>query len=153
MDEFEQSHERADETGNAEGDSQGSELDFRRGDGYNHDGVGNQALEVPVGTAWISVETVAAGDELPAEFELRQNYPNPFNPSTTIEYALPEVADVRLEVYNMLGQRVATLVDAKQQAAGSYNVVLDASNLSSGMYIYRITAGNFTQTRKMMLIK
>ena len=137
MGEFDQSYKQ--------GSGHGSE--------YIHDGVGNQALEVPAGTAWISVEIVAAGDELPAEFALGQNYPNPFNPSTTIEYALPEVADVRLEVYNMLGQRVATLVDAKQQAAGSYNVVLDASNLSSGMYIYRITAGNFTQTRKMMLIK
>ena len=91
--------------------------------------------------------------ELPNQFALEQNYPNPFNPSTSIEYALPEVTDVRLEVFNILGQRVATLVDAKQQAAGLYEVIFKASDLSSGMYVYRLAAGGFVQTRKMVLTK
>lgn len=89
---------------------------------------------------------------LPATFTLSQNYPNPFNPSTMISYQVPVNSKVRLEVFNMLGQSVALLVN-EQQAAGSHTVRFDASALTSGMYLYRIHATGFNQTRKMMLIK
>ncbi|REL32818.1 T9SS C-terminal target domain-containing protein [Rhodohalobacter sp. SW132] len=90
--------------------------------------------------------------DLPDEIALTQNYPNPFNPTTTIEYALPERTDVRLEVFNMLGQRVALLAD-EQKTAGWHTVNFDASALSSGIYLYRIQAGGFTETRKLTLMK
>ena len=93
-----------------------------------------------------------AEDGLPVNFELHQNYPNPFNPSTVIDFELPANSKVRLEVYNMLGQRVATLVN-EQKPAGWHHVSFDASGLSSGVYIYRITAGEFVQTRQMVLVK
>lgn len=91
-------------------------------------------------------------DGHPVTYELHQNYPNPFNPSTVIDFGLPANSDVRLEVYNMLGQRVATLVN-QQKPAGRHQVSFDASLLGSGIYIYRITTGEFVQTRKMMLVK
>jgi hypothetical protein len=90
--------------------------------------------------------------ERPSTIELSQNFPNPFNPSTSIRYALPESQHVRLSVYNMLGQEVAVLVNGVRPAGASV-VTFDASSLSSGMYIYRISTPTQSVTRKMMLIK
>jgi hypothetical protein len=90
--------------------------------------------------------------QVPKEFALYQNYPNPFNPTTTIKYAIAKAGVVTLEVYNILGQRIAQLVN-QQQKAGSYEVVFDASRLSSGVYFYKITSGDFSDTKKMILIK
>jgi hypothetical protein len=104
-------------------------------------------LEVRQGTALYSPTM-----DVPNEFTLNQNYPNPFNPSSTIRFGVPEAADVRLEVFNMLGQKVATLVNEKLQA-GYHSAQFNAGHFSSGVYIYRIQAGSFVQTKKMMLIK
>ncbi len=92
--------------------------------------------------------------QLPDRFELSQNYPNPFNPVTTIRYQLPETADVYLEIFNPLGQRVAVLVSGKQPA-GSYLVTFNTMNyqLASGIYIYHLRAGKYMQTRKMVLMR
>ncbi len=89
---------------------------------------------------------------LPMVFSLSQNYPNPFNPITTIKYALPRDCWVRLEVYNILGQKVASLVDGEQRA-GYKTVRWDAGALSSGIYFYQLQAGEFVQTRKMVLLR
>lgn len=86
------------------------------------------------------------------EYSLQQNYPNPFNPVTTIRYSIPEAGKVTIEVLNMLGQTVATLVD-DYKSAGWHSVTFDGSELSSGFYIYRIKAKNFTDTKKLSLVK
>jgi hypothetical protein len=91
--------------------------------------------------------------DLPGSYELSQNYPNPFNPTTNIQFQLAQAGQVRLEVFNIIGQRVATLLNNDLKQAGVHTVTFDASNLSSGMYIYRIQAGSFVQSRKMMLVK
>lgn len=90
--------------------------------------------------------------ENPIGFYLSQNYPNPFNPGTVISYRLPMQSDVTLEVYDMIGRRVAVLENG-MRSAGLHEVYFNASDLSSGMYIYRITAGEFMETRTMMLVK
>jgi photosystem II stability/assembly factor-like uncharacterized protein len=89
---------------------------------------------------------------LPKAFQLEQNYPNPFNPSTTISYQLSEVSIVKLNVYDILGRQVATLVNGRQNA-GNYNVTFNASNLSTGVYFYKLQAGTYSDTKKLMLIK
>ena len=86
------------------------------------------------------------------EFTLSQNYPNPFNPSTNISFELPQAGLVQLKIYNLLGQEVANLVDGRMNS-GNHTVNFDASQLSSGVYIYRLVAGNQSITKKMMLIK
>lgn len=90
--------------------------------------------------------------ELPTGYTLAQNYPNPFNPSTQISFAIPNSELVTLNIYDVLGKEVATLVDGAQ-SAGSYTVSFDASKLSSGIYFYTLKAGNFIETKKMILMK
>lgn len=98
----------------------------------------------------VSVEQIGVG--VPEVYTLGQNYPNPFNPTTNINFSIPETGLVTLKVYNILGQQVAELVN-DFKAAGTYEVNFDASDLTSGMYVYIINAGNFTATKKMMLLK
>jgi len=92
------------------------------------------------------------GAGVPTTFGLSQNYPNPFNAATNIEFALPEDGRVKLEIYDILGQRVRTLVD-EYRAAGTYSVEFDSGSLASGMYFYRLIAGDFAETKKMVLMK
>ncbi len=94
---------------------------------------------------------------LPTEFSLKQNYPNPFNPSTVIEYSIPsngmeQSNKVMLKVYDILGKEVATLIN-KKQSAGNYKIKFNANNLSNGVYFYQLTSGNYTATKKLMLMK
>lgn len=91
-------------------------------------------------------------ENTPTCFYLSQNYPNPFNAATVISYQLPTNNCVRLDIYNLLGQKIATLVDSKQQT-GYRSVLWDASYVSSGLYFYKLTAGNFTGTRRMILVR
>jgi len=91
-------------------------------------------------------------NESPNRFTLNQNFPNPFNPSTTISYNIPESANVKLEVFNAVGQKVATLINGTQNA-GSHTVSFDASNLASGIYLYKLTSGNQVKINKMTLVK
>ena len=89
---------------------------------------------------------------IPKEFKLLQNYPNPFNPTTTIEFEIPQQYEVSLNVYDMLGRKLVTLIDCKMQS-GEHKVVFDAAGLHSGVYVYQLKAGNFSQFRKFLLLK
>ena len=107
--------------------------------------------------SWVGDKMEGIEDDLtvgvtPLTYDLAQNYPNPFNPSTTIAYQLAGVEDVSLEVFNVLGQKVATLVRQKQ-SAGKYQVNFDARDLSSGIYFYRLQAGKYVKVHKMILMK
>ena len=120
---------------------------------YNFMG-GTTDFDVPI------IVSVEDEETIPVEFILEQNYPNPFNPSTTIRYSIPNVADanfasttnVILKVYDILGREVATLVN-KEQSAGNYSVMFDASSLTSGLYFYKLSSGGFISTKKMILVK
>jgi len=85
-------------------------------------------------------------------FQLSNNYPNPFNPSTIIRYEIGNTSDVKLKIYNLQGEEIKTLIN-KEQTAGTYEVKFNANGLSSGIYLYRLQAGNFIETKKMTLIK
>ena len=89
---------------------------------------------------------------VPQAFELLQNYPNPFNPVTTISFSIPDDCHVILKVYNTLGEEVFTLLD-NSYSTGIHSIKWDANDLSSGIYFYRLQAGSFEKTKKLMLIK
>ncbi len=91
-------------------------------------------------------------ETLPGQIELGQNYPNPFNPSTNIRFSLPEASKVQLSVYNSIGQKVETLANQRMNA-GSHSVTFNAGGLPSGVYIYRLKTNDFSQSRKMLLVK
>jgi hypothetical protein len=108
-------------------------------------------------SAEVSTTTSVENEAVPTVYSLAQNYPNPFNPATTIKFGIPQAADVTIKIYDILGQEVQTLVN-RNLAAGFHTVNFNASNLISGMYIYRIQANgvdgsNFTDVKKMLLVK
>lgn len=90
--------------------------------------------------------------KLPDQYSLEQNYPNPFNASTTINYSLPYPGNVKLDIYDILGRKVETLIE-KQQQAGYHHVIWNAKDISTGMYFYKLQAGDYIETKKMVLLK
>ncbi|MBL8016257.1 MAG: T9SS type A sorting domain-containing protein [Ignavibacteria bacterium] len=99
-----------------------------------------------------AVITAVPNTGLPLVYSLGQNYPNPFNPATVIKFSVPEASQVTMKVYDVLGKELFVLVNSKMQS-GSYEVSFNASQLPSGVYFYKMEAGSFSETRKMMLIK
>ncbi len=103
-------------------------------------------------TTGTGVDAIDAPNGIPKVFALRQNYPNPFNPTTTIQYDVPKESHVTITVYDVTGREVATLVN-QNQSAGSYSVVFNGARFASGMYFFRMVAGNYVKTQKMMMVK
>jgi len=106
----------------------------------------------------ISILNEEGSNKLPETFDLMQNYPNPFNPETSIKYQLPENCTVSLKIFNVLGQEVRTLINNNEKKSGYYSIKWDGRDnygiaVSSGIYIYRIKAGNFVRSKRMVLIK
>ena len=97
--------------------------------------------------------TTKTTNVLPISFSLSQNFPNPFNPVTTIKYALPKDVKVTIKVYDILGRLVTTLINNENKKAGYYETKFDGSIYASGVYFYRIEAGDFIQSKKMVLVK
>ena len=100
----------------------------------------------------IVITDVSDNSQHPNEFRLYNNYPNPFNPTTIIRYSIPEASFTSIRIYNELGKEVSALVN-ETKSAGTYEVEFNASNLSSGVYYYKLQAGSFTETKKMILTK
>src|SRR5208283_280591 len=98
------------------------------------------------------VNSVKNQKSIPHVFSLAQNYPNPFNPSTQISYTIPKASNVTLKVFDILGQQMVTLVNGKQEP-WDHSVIWNALDMPSGVYFYRIVAGDFVQTKKMILMK
>ncbi len=150
------------------------ELSVDTWDGFDADGIIIDTMEYSAGTVylfqpdpgtgygpyWLGPVTFGNsalsadedGDKLPGTFALSQNYPNPFNPTTEIAFDVPTKSHVTLSIYNILGQKVETLVN-EEKSPGEYTVQWDASQQATGVYFYKIEAGDFTETRKMMLLK
>jgi len=110
------------------------------------------------GQTWVFTDTIQTSglneisNDIPNSFKLLQNYPNPFNPSTTIKFSIPEQSFVKLEIFNSLGEKVSILV-SETLSAGTYEYEWDAENLTSGIYLYRMQTNNYSESRKMILIK
>jgi hypothetical protein len=128
--------------------------------GSNQNGLSFDLIAVLADGTVVSLPTSVTErfSEIPSSYTLHANFPNPFNPTTTIAFDIPAEATVQLEVYNMLGQRIATLIGSDKMQAGSYNVTWDARDqfgraVASGTYIYRLSAGDFTAVRKMTFLK
>jgi len=103
----------------------------------------------------ITIESTTGVDDenqIPTEYALRQNYPNPFNPTSTIRYSLPQRGHVQLKVYDILGKQVATLVN-EDKPVGHHRVEFDASDLTSGVYYYRLRCNGFVETKKLVLLR
>ena len=123
---------------------------------------GQNTVQMKLSWGWMDLDylavpthvltSVQAASPMPRSFSLLQNYPNPFNPTTTINYAIPTSQHVRISLFDVLGRQIAILTDQNQHA-GFYSVAFDADKLSSGVYFYRIEAGSFIQTKKMLLLK
>ncbi len=107
---------------------------------------------------WMYIDTVDVSgiseipNAIPENYSLSQNYPNPFNPTTKIEYRIPERSNVELKVYDVLGNEVASLVN-EEQSAGNYRADFIGTDLTSGIYFYKLQAGTFVETKKMILLK
>jgi hypothetical protein len=129
---------------------------------YPHSGQGTSwSFQVPPGGSVVPDEDYATvmvqtgiddGDALPMDFSLKQNYPNPFNASTTIKFSLPEASDVSIQIFDILGRHIQTLVSGNQPA-GEHSIVWNAGNQPSGVYFYKIQAGNFTDQKSCLLLK
>lgn len=124
------------------------------------DWTGGAAYTFDVAVDELSLKRVGGGTDvkerqssIPDRFSLHQNYPNPFNPQTTISYSLPRAGVVTLTVYNLIGRKITTLVNNERKAAGSHTVLFDAAGLPSGVYFYRLQTENYTETKRMALIK
>ena len=134
------------------GDSHTVAFGIVMGDGLTELQVHADTMEAIYNDLLVGIEEHIFG-RIPKEFSLSQNYPNPFNPVTHVRFGLPKASNVKIEIYNLLGQRVAVLLD-ERKTAGYHTVNFDGSNLSSGVYLYRIQAGQgFQQVRKMLLVR
>jgi hypothetical protein len=128
---------------------QEANLAFIDGGGYAHSYWG---VTDTLHYRMITTAVISEGETAPQQYSLSQNYPNPFNPKTGFRFQVPGVSDVKLTVYDLLGREVAVLVN-ERKIPGSYEVTFDGSGLASGVYIYRMTAGSFTESKKMVLVK
>ena len=146
--------ENALEPGEVVNDAFGPGFDPRQGNANMGDTIGHVAYELNQHFADITFSPTSVEEEapIPDEFFLADNYPNPFNATTIVNYGLPEPVHVTIVVYDILGRQVETLVD-KDQQPGYYQITWNSGNRSSGMYFYQIHAGDFSTTKKMLMLK
>ena len=108
--------------------------------------------EIVINNKEVTILKISKEQSIPTTYNLEQNYPNPFNPSTTIKFSIPEATNVRLTIYNTLGQKVGELVNTNLEA-GWYSYQWDAENLATGIYIYELRTDKFVSVNKMILMK
>lgn len=121
-------------------------------DAHTGTGVGGNGTILRTTNGGVTFVDQPRNAEVPSEFVLKQNYPNPFNPNTTIRYQLPMQSHVKLSVFDMLGRGVVTLAN-EEKSPGTYTVKWDASGVASGVYFYRLQAGQFSSVQKMLLMR